>query len=354
VSEVPLVPQTGDGLAGRALRATAGFALRVSLRFSPRPAALLIRKVFAAGGAETARRLAPHEPAGIVAVVDERYGSDPDMLLDVYRPVHEQALPTVVWVHGGGWVGGSKEELAVYCRLLASKGYGVVAPRYSLAPERRYPTPLRQLMEVFSFVEVNAARLRLDASRLVVAGDSAGAHIAAQVAALVTTPGYADAVGVAPTLTPTQLRGVVLACGPFDLALLQAAASERARRLVAAVLWAYSGDRHFSRSPAFATASVVDHLSPAFPPALVTVGNADPLRRHSELLVEKLRTHGVESETLFFPESHEPQLGHEYQFDLELEAGRLFLSRLSTFLERRLGGAGGEGASRADAPSPRR
>lgn len=86
----------------------------------------------------------------------------------------------------------------------------------------------------------------------------------------------------------------------------------------------------------FATCSVANHLSPGFPPALITVGNVDPLRPHSELLVERLRAHGLEPETLFFPADHEPPLGHEYQFDLDTDAGRLFLERMLAFLERRL------------------
>jgi acetyl esterase/lipase len=61
------------------------------------------------------------------------------------------------------------------------------------------------------------------------------------------------------------------------------------------------------------------------PPTLVTVVNADPLRPHSELLVERLREQGVETETLFFPDEHGPPLDHEYQFDLDREAGQLVL-----------------------------
>jgi acetyl esterase/lipase len=159
----------------------------------------------------------------------------------------------------------------------------------------------------------------------------------------VTTPGYAGTVGVTPTMTPEQLRGLVLACGPYDLALLaEGSATDTGRRLVKAVLWAYAGRRRYLDDPVFATMSVSEQVTPAFPPALVTVGNADPLRPHSELLVERLRANGVKTETLFFPTDHEPPLGHEYQFDLDSDAGRLFLERLLSFLRRRL----------AERPSP--
>jgi acetyl esterase len=326
------------GVLGRRLAAwCASAAVRASLLVSPRPAALLVRKLFASTGARTSEALARHEPDGVVSLVDERYGEEADMLLDVHRPQRASGLlPVVVWVHGGGFVGGSKEELASYFRIVAADGYAVVAPRYSLAPEHRYPTPTRQVLEALAFLQSEAVRLELDPARIVIGGDSAGAQIAAQVGALVTTPGYADDVGIFPTIEATQLRGLVLACGPYDVGLATGAESQTGRTLMKTMLWAYSGTRRYAADPYFATLSVARHLTSSFPPSLVTVGNGDPLRAHSELLVSRLRAQGLEPETLFFPEEHEPPLGHEYQFDLDTEAGQLFLERVRIFLQRRL------------------
>jgi acetyl esterase/lipase len=311
--------------------------LRVSLLFSPRPAVLLLRQLFTAGGAAVARGLEAHTPTNVTALVDERYGGDPDEVLDVYRPAGFQgALPTVVWVHGGGWIAGSKEELAGYFKLIASKGYAVIGPRYSLAPKKRYPRATTQIMQVLQHLQSNAERLQLDPARIVIAGDSAGAQLTAQVAALVTAPEYADAVGVDPTIRADQLRGVVLACGPYDLVRLAAGNTPVGTRLVQAVLWAYSGKRKFLEDREFATFSLTDYVTAAFPPALITVGNADPLRTHSELLAAKLRKNGAEPDTLFFPADYEPPLGHEYQFTLDTDAAQLFLDRLLGFLQRQL------------------
>ena len=119
-----------------------------------------------------------------------------------------------------------------------------------------------------------------------IGGDSAGAQIAAQIGALVTTPGYADAVGVTPTITPVQLRGLVLACGQYDVQLPSDVSTAAGRKYFHTVLWAYSGKRNFLDDPAFATLSVAEHVTSAFPPALLTVGNVDPLRPHSERLFE--------------------------------------------------------------------
>jgi acetyl esterase/lipase len=296
--ETPLVPERHAGRAGRMLLRLVLLGVRASLLFSPRPAARLVRRVFASTGANFAQALARHAPAGVEALVDERYGDEPDMRLDVYRPAAATgALPLLVWLHGGGFVGGAKEELAGYLKLIAHDGYVVAAPRYSLAPDRRYPTPPRQMMQAWDISRGDAERLRIDPDRIALAGDSAGAHIAAQLAALVTTPGYADVVGVSPTITPARLRCLVLVCGPYDLGLARHASSPAGSRFIQIVLWAYTGKRHFLDDPAASSWSVTENLTSAFPPALITVGNADPLKEHSELLARKLRDHGVETAT---------------------------------------------------------
>jgi acetyl esterase len=246
----PLVRPSPGGFRDRFLRWPLGTAVRASLLVSPRPAALLVRRVFAAGGATTAEALEKYATAGVEALVDERYGEDPDMLLDVFRPASASGpLPLVLWVHGGGFVGGAKDELAGYFKLVAGSGYVVAGPRYSLGPEHRYPTPPGQMMHALEYLQANAERLRIDPDRIALAGDSAGAHIAAQVGAHVTTPGYADAVGLTPTITPAQLRGLVLACGPYDLGLARETRSPAGRRFIQIVLWAHSGKRHFPDDP---------------------------------------------------------------------------------------------------------
>jgi acetyl esterase len=324
------------GAGKKVLRWGADIAVRASLVVTPRPAALLLRRAFAAGGPQFARELEKHAPPGVVALTGERYGDEDDMLLDVFRPASAAGpLPLVVWVHGGGWVGGSREGLTGYLKLIASRGYVVAGPDYSLAPEHHYPTPPRQMMQALTYLQVNAGRYQIDPDRIAIGGDSAGAQIAAQLGALVTTPGYSAAVGVAPAITAAQLRGLVLACGRYDLGLASQVSTVSDRRFMNTILSAYSGTRHYLRAPAFATFSVANHVTPAFPPAFITVGNGDPLRPHSELLTERLRAQGAQPDTLFFP-AHQPRLGHEYQFDFDTAEGQLFLDRMFAFLQRRL------------------
>lgn len=309
--------------------------MRASLLVSPRPMALLLRREFAKSGAERAERLRPATPNQVHVVTDEPYEPGRDTLLDVYVPSEAvtagQQLPVLVWVHGGAFIGGSKEELDYYFRAVAERGFCVVAVRYSLAPDAKYPEPVRQSMAALGYVQTHAARLHADPARIMLAGDSAGSHIVSQLAAAVTNPDFAGDLGVAPAINATDLRAVVLCCGIYDF--VAAATDPSMKRLMLALGWAYSGTRDFLSDDYFvSTTAVADHLTDRFPPTFMTVGNADPLRPQTEGMHRALDAAGVAVETLFFPADHEPPLSHEYQFDLALDDGRIAFERLVTFL----------------------
>jgi acetyl esterase len=326
-----------------ALRWLAGTLIVVSavgvllVQVSPWPAALLLRWAFDQGDRRAAQALAEHVPSGVTAQLDQPYlPGSADTRLDVFYPeaAGQGAAPrlTVVWIHGGGWLGGSKEALANYARILAAAGFSVVTLGYSLAPAHSYPTPVRQANAALGYLRVQAARLHV-APQLVLAGDSAGAQIAAQLANLITSPAYARELHIAPAVSATQLVGTLLYCGPYAL---HGPSGFGPRAWVQRVLlWSYSGRRDFDRDPVFRTASVIDYLTPAFPPSFISVGNGDGLAPHSYRLAATLQRLGVPVETLFFPPTQQPPLPHEYQFNLAQEGARQALQQSLAFLTAR-------------------
>jgi acetyl esterase/lipase len=310
------------------LLAAAGFA---AWRLSPWPGSLFVRWVFDAGGRRAARALERHVPAGVDESLDLRYGSGADERLDLFRAPGSTTRPLlIVWIHGGAWVAGRKEDVANYGRILAGHGYAVASIEYARAPGSRYPTPVRQVLQALEWLLAHAHELALDTRRLVLAGDSAGAQIAAQVANLLRVPDYAALVGLQPSLPSDALAGVLLFCGAYDAALVDLDGPSSG--FLRTVLWAYSGRRDFERDERFASAWVLRHVTSAFPPAFVSAGNADPLLRQSQALAETLALAGVRVESLFFPDDHQPPLEHEYQFDLDSEAGRFALEHALAFL----------------------
>lgn len=309
-------------------------------QITPRPAVTVIRWLFDEGARSSAAALEPHVPQGVQALRDQpvltHSGEVSGLPLDLYRPAGwtpGQQLPAIVWVHGGAWVAGNKRDVDPWLRLLASHGFVTVAPAYTRAPEARFPTPLHQLNAALAHLDQQADALGIDRRRILLAGDSAGAHLAALLAHVHVQPAHAQRIGIRPALQPAQLRGMLLFCGPFDFDRMNFDGAFGP--FMNTVVRAFFGQRDARQSPAFRDASVLPHLDAAFPPTFVSAGNADPLLDQSLLLQQRLQALGVPVEGLFFAADHQPPLGHEYQFNQDLEAGRRALATALDFARRR-------------------
>lgn len=314
----------------------AGYA---SFSLSPWPYVLFVRHAFDGDAARRNAALGKHLPQDVTELRDRRYGGDSDAYLDIYFPSRADAegvsLPTVVWIHGGAFIAGGKSDVGNYLKILAGRGYTTVAVGYALAPGANYPVPVLQANEALSYLTRNAERLHVDPDRLFLAGDSAGAQIAAQLAAIVSDPAYSRAVGIRPAVSRDRLKGVVLFCGVYDASRVDTDGDFA--RLVRTAMWSYFGTRDFAGDPRLAQFSVSGHVTASFPPAFVSAGNADPLGPQSVAMADAIEAQGVAVERLFFPADHDPPLAHEYQFDLDQEAGAQALERLTAFLARLAG-----------------
>ncbi|KVQ82642.1 lipolytic protein [Burkholderia multivorans] len=101
----------------------------------------------------------------------------------LYRPVERKSDGVIVFFHGGGFVIGNLDTHDHVCRdLCAGSGAAVIAVDYRLAPEHRFPAAVNDCFDAVCWIAQHAHLLSLDASRLVVAGDSAGGNLAAVTA----------------------------------------------------------------------------------------------------------------------------------------------------------------------------
>ncbi len=259
--------------------------------------------------------------------------NDKDAFLDAY--FHKDSvkaknkLPVIVWTHGGGLISGDKSQLSNYCKILAAKGYVVVSIDYTIAPEAKYPTPMRQLNKALACIAAHPEKFHADTACFVLAGDSGGSMISAATANIITSPAYAEMTKVQPGLNPTQLKGLLLYCGIYETDHLKTEGAFGS--FLKTVMWAYFDTKDISGNAYAKTASVTHFLTGSFPPTFISAGNNDPLLPQSILLAEKLSALQVPLDTLFYPANHDPALGHEYQFTLN-DAGKLALERSVNFL----------------------
>lgn len=121
-------------------------------------------------------------PPGIQKHADLVYATlgDRELRVDVYAPSSrpESPIPAVVWVHGGGWRGGSKEGIGRAAPILA-RGYGLVSVEYRLSGEAIFPAAIADVKAAMRWVRANASRFGFDPSRLGAWGSSAGGHLVA-------------------------------------------------------------------------------------------------------------------------------------------------------------------------------
>ena len=115
--------------------------------------------------------------------VESAFGATPIRVL-TYRPVKfDNPLPTILHIHGGGFVMGAPEMKDVENRLLASElGCAICSVDHRLAPEAPHPAPLEDIYSVFAWLHANASQLGLDPARIGIKGESGGGGFAAGVA----------------------------------------------------------------------------------------------------------------------------------------------------------------------------
>ncbi len=316
----------------------------LAFNLSPRPGAFLIKSVFENDASKVKIAMAAHAPAtGVTSIRNEQYrAGDPDAYLDVFYPdtvTNGEKLPVLVWTHGGAWISGSKDNNTPYFQIIAHEGFTVIGLDYSLGPGKTYPTAVHQINDALTYIQQNAGHLHADPDRIVIAGDSAGAQLTSQIANIITNPSYAAELGITPALKPSQLRGVILNCGIYDMATFTDH-SDMPDTFLANLLvwgtdtsvWAYTGDRS-DHSTALTQMSSITYATSSFPPTWISGGNGDPLTNtQSKPFAAKLQGLGVEVKTLFYPDDHAPSLPHEYQFNLDTNEGQQALQETIAFL----------------------
>lgn len=159
-----------------------------------------------------------------VEPVAVQYGMVPKQSLNVYHPATKdegQSLPVVVWVHGGGWRNGDKDNRAAghLCQTWVSAGVVVVGLDYRLTPAVVHPAHVEDVAAGIAWVHNNIAMYGGDPKRVFLLGHSAGAHLVALVA---TAPQYLQAHDLSPK---SALAGVMaIDTASYDLTATRAVA----------------------------------------------------------------------------------------------------------------------------------
>jgi acetyl esterase/lipase len=232
--------------------------------------------------------LSPKDPA-LTSARDVSFGPDPRQKLDVYTPRNPSGgtgvpAPVAVFIYGGSWDSGRRQDYNWVGRALAARGFVTVVADYRLYPDVRFPAFVEDGALAVKWAVENAGRFGGDSSRIVLAGHSAGAYNAAMLA---LDGRYLQAAGV----DPKRIRAFAGLSGPYDFLPLTDPIAIRtfgeARDLPA------TQPTYFARSDA--------------PPAFLATGEQDTyvFPRNTVALASALRAVGARVE-----ERHYPELTH--------------------------------------------
>jgi acetyl esterase/lipase len=245
------------------------------------------------------KKAEPKLPDGVKVERNLEYGPHGERnKLDLYLPKADGPLPLIIWVHGGGWSGGSKDGGNPALPLL-TRGYAVASINYRLSGQAKFPAQIEDCKAAVRFLRASAKKYHLDPDRFGAWGASAGGHL---VALLGTSGGVKDLEGDGRNKdVSSRVQAVCDWFGPTDLLKIveQSKASggkydfARADSPVGRLL----GGPVAEKKELAEKANPIKYLGKGCPPMLIVHGDKDDLvpLAQSEMLHEALKKAGADS-----------------------------------------------------------
>ncbi len=191
-----------------------------------------------------------------------------DMVCSQDRP--PTAGPAVVWLHGGGWFGGSRvEEVSYWCALFAAHGFLAVSVDYRLSGDACFPAQIHDVKAAIRWLRATAGQYQVDPDRIGIAGFSAGGHLAALAGLTSDRPeleGHGGSAGYS-----SRVQAVAVASAPSDFLRTGGAMINDAPSPVTKLF----GGTVAEYQDLMQLASPVAHVTPAAPPFLIAHGTLD-------------------------------------------------------------------------------
>lgn len=250
-------------------------------------------------------------PGGVTAHPDVTYstlqGFRP-MTLDLYVPAKGKvAKPLVIYVHGGGWSGGTARNAGAFADFpavlanLASRGYVVASLNYRLSGEARFPAAADDVDAAIRWLKGHAADYGIDKTRIALWGGSAGG----QLAGLAAT----DCAPASGGKESDCVQAAVIWYGVFDFSALPGRPAPAGQPDAPN---AYLGCRIAECPKVVAAASPIDHVDAKTPPMLLIYGSEDKTvpPDQSRAMAAKLKAAGVRSEAIELPGVDHSFIGH--------------------------------------------
>lgn len=233
----------------------------------------------------------------VQCVADVSYSEKfPEVALDLYFLPDREKYPVVFEIHGGGFSAGDKKYRRCLSRYYAKNtGAIVVTANYGVGSASPCPIPMQQLADAVNWTVANAEKYKMDLSRFVVTGDSAGAFYSCFLCALQGSERLQTLFGCK---LNAKITATVLNCGVYDMRL----AMEKSKKMlvdgISRELMGMETDDAV-KSPYFDGVSLINHVNESFPHTLLVYALNDFFcKGQGEALGERLVELGVPTECI--------------------------------------------------------
>jgi acetyl esterase/lipase len=194
------------------------------------------------------------------------------LALDVALPADADQPPLLVWVHGGAWRSGDKDEVP---RTFVDHGFATASLNYRLSTQARFPAAVHDIKAAIRFLRARAGAYGYRADRIAIAGSSAGAHLAQLVG---VTNGHPDLEGSVGTHLDesSDVQAILAYYGASNLSSILAQSTPFGLDVRVPALELWLGATPDEVPAVAALASPVTHVDPTDPPLLMFHGDQDP------------------------------------------------------------------------------
>jgi len=235
-----------------------------------------------------------HAGLEVIRNVEYGKGGGHSLLLDIVRPnpLPTNAMPAVIFIHGGAWRLGNKNHAPI--RFLAERGYFVANINYRLSSEAPFPAAVEDCKCAVRWLRANAAKYNVNSSGIGVWGASAGGHLAEFLGTTSDDPRYEGTGGW--TNASSRVSAVVSFFGPSDfmggIGKFRNGDGSRGNFEVVKFLGGLPADK----PDVYRDASPVTHVDKMSTPMLLVHGDQDPIvpLEQSTRMANALREAGVD------------------------------------------------------------
>lgn len=263
-------------------------------------------------------------PEDIEEITNIEYGNvnGRALHLDLYRPKNlTRPAPALVFIHGGGWSKGKRQDYRVYVIDFAKRGYVTATISYRLTGEAKYPAQIEDAKNAIRFLRANAKQYGIDPNQMAAIGGSAGGHLSLMVG---YTPEIKSLEGNGGNAEASSaVQAVVDFYGPTDLTDEVAKSHDTIKN--------FFGGTYDEMKESYELASPIRHVDKNDPPTLILHGTIDELVpvEQSDRLVETLKAAGV-------PVHYERLEGWPHTMDMAQSVNAYCQQEIMVFLNKYL------------------